>query len=123
MDLLNLAIPFLTSLLMGMGVGGGGLLTVYFTVISGMEQGQAQGLNLLSYAIACSAAAFIHLKKKNINRKKVAYLGLCTCLGSVLGALVAQRISSGVLSVSFSVFIILLGIYGLIKGLKKDVHA
>ena len=42
-------IPFLISALMGMGVGGGGLFIIYFTLLLGTPQLTAQGTNLLLF--------------------------------------------------------------------------
>lgn len=41
----------LTGVLSGFGVGGGTLLLIYLTTFAGMEQSQAQGINLLYFLL------------------------------------------------------------------------
>ncbi len=114
----DILLGFAVSLLIGMGVGGGGIMTVRFTVFSDVAQAAAQGINLLTYCTAALAASPIHLRQKNIDRRKVAFTALCTCIGALIGALVAEKINADVLRSGFSVFLIVLGAYGLMK-IKK----
>ena len=62
---IDLAVFLLLGILYGCGMGGGGLLVVYLTLVRGMAQGDAQALNLFFYIAASLVSAFILLKKRN----------------------------------------------------------
>ena len=51
----------LTGVLSGFGVGGGTLLLIYLTTFAGMEQSQAQGINLLYFLPSAAAALPAHI--------------------------------------------------------------
>ncbi len=120
MNFWDIAVSFCASALMGMGVGGGGILTVYLTVFRDVLQSTAQGINLLSYASAALCAAPVHIKKRKINTRKVAFMGFCSATGGVLGSLAALKINGEVLKTAFSLFIIALGVYGIVKCINKE---
>ncbi len=123
MSITDFIIPFIVSVLMGMGVGGGGIMTVYYTVVGNIEQSTAQGFNLITYVLASAMASVVHIKNRRINKRKVAFLSFCTCAGSVIGAMLAIKINSELLKLSFSLFMIFLGMFSLLKVIRKGVHA
>ena len=49
MNILFYISAFLTGILASMGLGGGMILILYMTLIAGMEQLTAQGVNLLFF--------------------------------------------------------------------------
>ena len=51
-------IGFITGVLSGFGVGGGTLLLIWLTAFEGLEQTQAQGINLI-YFLPCAALALV----------------------------------------------------------------
>lgn len=57
-----LAVGAATGVLSGCGVGGGTLLLVYLTVFAGVDQHQAQGINLLYFLPAAALALPAHWK-------------------------------------------------------------
>ena len=65
---LPLAVGALTGILSGFGVGGGTLLLVYLSAVTGMEQHQAQGINLLYFLPAAALAIPKHWKNEYIER-------------------------------------------------------
>ncbi len=119
MNIFDIIISFSVSLLIGMGVGGGGILTVYLTVIGNIGQAVAQGINLLAYSSAALAATPVHLKNRDIDRKKVAFMAFCSGTGGVIGAIFAKNIPGDLLKTCFSVLMIGLGIYGGMKSKKR----
>ena len=60
--LLPFAVGAATGILSGFGVGGGTLLLVYLTAVAGVEQHQAQGINLLYFLPAAAMALPGHWK-------------------------------------------------------------
>ena len=66
--LLPLAVGAATGILSGFGVGGGTLLLVYLTAFAGVDQHQAQGVNLLYFLPAALLALPAHVKNGYIRR-------------------------------------------------------
>lgn len=105
MDLLAGAI---IGALSGMGVGGAGLLVIYLTVLRGMGQTDAQGINLYFFLFASTAAMFIHVRKRKIDYKTVllilaggipaAYFGCI--LASAVSPLLLRKVFGGMLAVT-----------------------
>lgn len=70
MNILFYISAFLTGILASMGLGGGMILILYMTLIAGMEQLTAQGVNLLFFIPIAAAALIIHTKNKLVKWKK-----------------------------------------------------
>ena len=49
MQTLNIIAAFIIAILSGMGIGSGGLFTIWLTAVAGTTQLAAQGLNLLFF--------------------------------------------------------------------------
>ena len=49
MDIIDTVVAFFASALAAMGVGGGGLLVIYLTLVRATEQISAQGINLFFF--------------------------------------------------------------------------
>ncbi len=110
---------FILALLTGLGVGSGGLYILYLTLLRGVGQSEAQGLNLIFFITASLAAAFVNTAKKRILWTPVLLLFFSGVLGSFFGSLLAHRINEKVLSVMFGSMLVFIGGVGLIKKSKK----
>jgi len=96
--------------LAGLGVGGGGLLVIYLTMIKNVEQVEAQGLNLLFFVAAGISSIFIHAKKRKLDYKKIILIIICGAVGAVAGSLLANIIDGAVIKKIFGGFLIASGI-------------
>lgn len=112
--LLNWGIPFavgaLTGILSGFGVGGGTLLLVYLSAVAGMDQHQAQGINLLYFLPAAALAIPKHWKNEYIEKGALLpaiAAGLVFAAGS---AWLSTGISTNILRRIFGIFLIFIGI-------------
>ena len=82
---------FLVALLAGMGVGSGGLFVVCLTLVFGMNQLAAQGLNLYFYIFAAAAALSLHVRTAPLKWKRLFFVcafgtvGLSTGITPSLG--------------------------------------
>ena len=104
----------LTGILSGFGVGGGTLLLVYMTLIAGLEQPLAQGINLLYFLPAGLMALPAHLKNNYVEKKALLPAigaGLACAAGA---AWVATAIDTALLRKCFGAFLILVGLWELI---------
>lgn len=110
-----------TGVLSGFGVGGGTLLLVYMTLLAGVEQSQAQGINLLYFLPAGLLALPAHRKNGYIETKALLpaiTVGL-VCAG--LAAWVATAVDTALLRRCFGVFLVFVGLWELLgKGKQAD---
>lgn len=102
------------GILVGFGVGGGGLIIIYLTMIKSAEQLNAQSVNLSFFIITSIVALFFHLKKHRINYKTVCVISAAGAVGSVAGSIIVNYIDSSLLGKFFGVFLIISGIIELL---------
>lgn len=100
-----------------MGMGGGGVLLIYLTAIAGVEQLQAQGINLLFFLPCGLLAVAVYALKKQIKWKTVFKMWIGGALGAGLGYFCAKIIDTAWLSKIFALFLIL---YGLLQLFAKN---
>ena len=111
--MLDFIVGFITSLLSGMGVGGGGLLVIYLVLVKGLAQYTSQGINLAFFICSSAAALTVHFIKRNINLRLAAYLILFGALGAVLGSIAASYVSPETARGIFGVFLLISGLISL----------
>ena len=108
-----------TGILSGFGLGGGTLLLVYMTLVAGLDQTPAQGINLLYVLPAALMALPAHVKNGYIEKP---VLLPCIAAGLVcagLGAWAAACMDTGLLRKGFGAFLILAGLWELFGKEKK----
>lgn len=117
-------IAFIAGLLSGaagaLGLGGGGVLMIYLTVIAGTEQIKAQGINLLFFIPCAAVAILIHQKEHRIKWKTVLLCIVGGLIGVTAGSALVGIIGGGWLSKIFAAFLIILGIKELFSGKQKN---
>ncbi len=117
--MLNIIIGFFSGIISGMGIGGGAILIPALTLIQGVSQRTAQGINLAYFIPTALVAVFVHTKNKNIDFKLAAILGLCGVPGAILGSMFAGAAGDGSLRRMFGGFLLLVGIYEIYKGMRS----
>ena len=116
-------IPLLCGILTGVvsawGVGGGTLLLLVMTLVLGVDQRTAQGINLLYYVAAASPSLLFHLRHGLVEKKGGA-IALCLGIpGCAAGALLARWIEPQLLRRLFGFLMIAVGVWQLLGGKKK----
>ncbi len=103
----------------GMGMGGGTILIPALTLLGGLGQHAAQGVNMLAFVPAAAAALFVHAKAKRVDFKS----SLPVLLGGVAGALpgvwLCAWLSGAWLRRAFGAFLLLLCIARVVKARRK----
>ena len=102
-----------------MGIGGGGVLIIYLTLYLGMNQLNAQGLNLLFFIPCAVIALIIHSKNSLIKWKDAMLLIVFGIIGICIGALLTSYIPENILRKIFAVFLLIIGIYTIFKKEEK----
>ena len=120
MNILFYISAFLTGILASMGLGGGMILILYMTLIAGMEQLTAQGVNLLFFIPIATAALIIHTKNKLVKWKKIVPAIICGVLSAVAGPYIAKSIGNDYLTKIFAVFVLITGVKELFSKTEKS---
>lgn len=111
-------ISILSGMISGMGIGGGTLLIPSLIIFGGLDQKQAQGINLISFIPIASVALITHYINKNIDTKIAKPLIFSGIIGAIIGSLITLNISSHILKKMFGVFLFCIGIYEIINSKK-----
>ena len=85
-ELLLFAIGAAAGVISGMGMGGGTLLIPALTLLMGIHQRQAQGVNMLSFLPAAAVALYIHKKEGRLELKSSLPVIAAGIVGALFGA-------------------------------------
>lgn len=107
------------GVLSGWGVGGGTLLTVCLTLLLGVEQRQAQAVNLLFFLPTAALSLWFHRKNGLVDAAAVRQAAIPGVAAALLGALAALMLDVSVLRRPFGVFLLLSGAMQLRGALKR----
>ncbi len=117
---LAIVVGALTGVLSGAGIGGGALLILYLTVVMGMKQYDAGGVNLL-YFICCAPTALVsHIRHRRVEWRAVLWCTLCGCVTSLGAAWVASVINTDVLRRMFGILLLYVGVRELFSKPEKN---
>ena len=120
--ILPLIVGFGTGILSAWGMGGGTLLIPLLTLLLGMDQHTAQGVNMLAFLPAAILSLLVHKKAGLLQWKEGAGLILPGIAGAVGGALIASVLQADWLRRLYGGFLILLAFlraFRLLRG-KND---
>lgn len=104
-------IGILGGILGGMGMGGGTLLIPLLTILLGLKQNVAQGINLLAFLPMSVVALILHFKNKMVDVKNSFWIILTGIISAVGGAMFASVVDVKNLKIYFAIFLICLGIF------------
>lgn len=108
-------IGFLSGVISGMGIGGGTILIPSLVFFMGLDQINAQGINLIAYIPIGIVAIITHKRQGNIESKYMKNIIFPGLLGSIIGAFIATGIESKNLKRYFGIFLLLIGVYEFFK--------
>ncbi|MEA5060692.1 MAG: sulfite exporter TauE/SafE family protein [Candidatus Pelethousia sp.] len=101
----------IAGMLAGMGMGGGTLLIPVLSLLLGVAQHQAQGVNMFSFLPAALVALWVHRKEGRVALKTSWPIIGAGIVGAVLGALGATVLEGPWLKKIFGTFLIILGFF------------
>lgn len=112
---MQILVSLVTGALSGMGIGGGSLLIILLTAFMGVDQKDAQGINLI-YFLPCAALSLIfHFKNKLVDKKTALTVAIAGCISAVIFAFIAIGIESSMLRKCFAVLIFISGVFQLFR--------
>lgn len=106
----------------GMGMGGGTLLIPLLTLFTGLEQHEAQAVNLAAFIPMSAVALIIHAKNKLLDFGYLLTVALPAVIASVPASVLVKYVGGRSLSRYFGIFLILLGIYQLVTLIINKVR-
>lgn len=99
----------LSAAISAMGLGGGGVLILYLTLIKSVPQLEAQGTNLLFFIPCAIAAVFVYAKRRVLQLKLILPMVLGGLVGVAIGSFLLYRIDTKYISILFACFLITVG--------------
>lgn len=111
---------FVSGIISGMGIGGGTVLIPVLTVLMGVEQKQAQAVNLVYFVPTALMALINHGKNGRIEKNVLLKIIVPGALGAILGAFIAMNVNSGMLRRCFGYFLAVMGALEVYKGIKHQ---
>ena len=103
----------------GMGMGGGTALIPLLTIFCGVEQGAAQGINLLSFLPMSFVALGIHAKTGLLKKEGLLWIVAPALVASALFSVLAAYLPSEVLKKGFGAFLIVLSVFEVRSALRE----
>ena len=122
----HVIVYFLIAVLAGLGVGSGGLLVAFLTLVSDIPQGRAAGTNLIFFVAALASSVAVGLKNRKISRRFIVSVIPAGALGALSGSALSFFAPADFVKGVFGVFMIAAGIGTLaqaansIYGRKRD---
>ena len=98
-----------TGILSAWGVGGGTLLLLCMTLVLGVEQREAQAINLLFFLPTAGVSLLFHRKNGYLDKPTVKTAALPGVLAALAGALLALRLDAELLRIPFGIFLLYAG--------------
>ena len=108
-------VALITSVLAGLGIGGGGLLVIYLAFFTDTPQITSQGINLLFFIFSSAASMLVHLKRRRLPFLLITVLAVTGGAGAALGSITALGADQSVLRRLFGGLLTVSGIIALCK--------
>lgn len=110
-------VSIVSAILSGMGIGGGALFVILGTLFLGLEQKEAQAINLAMFLAVGISTTFFNLKNKLVEKTMLKKILPLIIIGSFVGTILVKDIDNNKLRLYFSIFMSLIGIYEIISSL------
>ncbi len=115
-DWIAILAGFGSAVLASMGMGGGSILILYLTLMAGVPQREAQGMNLLFFLPIGAASLWLHWRQGRVDKTAVRQFLPTGLLGAALGTGLAMLADESLLRRGFAVFLLLIGLRQLFPG-------
>lgn len=117
---MKLAVGTVLGFLTGLGVGGGSLLILWLTILAGVDQSIARGINLLFFLPSALIACCFRWKQGTLQLRKVLPAIFAGCAAAGLFSWFGRIIDAAVLKKLFGVLLLFTGLRELLYRPKKE---
>lgn len=115
--LLLILVSSVSGIFAGMGMGGGTFLIPALSLFFGVSQLICQSTNVICFLMLAVICSVVYAKNKLIDYKVVLCVIFPAGIISIFASIFAIKISSDILKICFSCFIILIGIFYFVKAI------
>lgn len=105
--------------LAGLGVGGGTLLILWLTLVMGMEQELARGINLLFFLPTALISSAFHRHKESLQLRPLIPAMLTGCLLAAVFSGISKQMDLFLLKKLFGILLIITGLRELFYRRRK----
>lgn len=123
MIILEFGVGVAVGLLSGFGIGGGTLLILWLTLVSGMDQLRAGGINLLYFSAPAITALVSHIKNRLVEKKVAIFCILSGIPCCILGSMLANNINVSLLRRVFGALLLFIGFREVFFKEKKHINS
>ena len=114
MIVVDMIVTLVVAALSGMGIGSGGLMVLYLTLLRDSAQLEAQGLNLLFFLFAAASSMVVHLSRRHIRLGAVLLMIAGGLPAAYLGTRLAVALPEVWVRRIFGVFLVVVGLPGVL---------
>lgn len=114
-------ITIISSIVSGMGIGGGGIYILLATTFKIFEHKAAQGYNLIMFVVVGLFATIFNIKTKNFDKELFKKLFLLIIIGCIFGAIIAKILNENILRYIFYAFMIATSLYEIVVSIKNMI--
>lgn len=119
--LLILAVSCLSGIFAGMGMGGGTFLIPLLSIVFGVRQIICQSTNVVCFIVLALLCSIVYIKNKLIDFKAFFLVSVPAAVIAFLGSFFALQTKSELLHLLFAIFIILVGVFYVVKSIVAMV--
>ena len=112
---MNIFVGFLCAALAGLGIGGGGLLVLWLVLVCGLEQHASQAVNLLFFLFSAGASMLVHLLRRRLDFRLIAFLLALAIPGALLGTAIGVRLDGDLLRRCYGAFLTVTALLSLLR--------
>lgn len=106
---------FISGLLSAMGFGGGTFLIICLTQMQGLEQKEAQGINLVFFVVTGLFAVYKNIRKGLVDKNSLFQLLKFSLPGLIVGFILLNTIPTQMLKKIFGGALLILGLKSLFE--------
>ena len=121
MDLRLYLIAVFSSIIAGMGIGGGSIFILLSTIFNLISYKEAICYNLIMFVVSGISVSINNLKNNLVDKNLLKNLIIPICFGSIIGSVISKNIDEKILKNLFYCFILTLGFYEIISSLKNII--
>ncbi len=101
----------ISGMVTAIGMGGGTILILLLTLFLNVPQNIAQAVNLVFFVPTSITSIIMNIKRKNIDFKIALNIILFGVIGSIIGAIISNKIDVGNLRKYFGIFLFCIALH------------
>lgn len=117
--ILLIAVGIILGFLSGLGVGGGSLLMLWLTLVTGMAHADARCINLLFFIPCAVVASFFRWKQGSLDLTRILPAVIAGCISAAVFSAISYAVDTALLKKLFGVLLLLTGFRELLYRPRK----